>query len=386
MKGAEYSKFLRYAFDRDASDAMNDESSTVVRRSSVLGLSWEQLEAWFSDRGLPSFRAEQVRRWLFTKKASAFDQMTDLPVPLRSELNREFSCFSGTVIEHAQSRDDTSKLLVRWSDNTTVECVLIRENGRSTACISTQVGCAMGCVFCATGLDGVVRNLTTAEIVEQLLRLNHLLGPSGQVDHIVVMGMGEPLANLDSLLPALRSLNQKGGWKISSRRITISTVGIPGKIKELARNGNPYHLAISLHAPDDDLRDQLVPVSLKLGGIDSILEAGDFFFQSTGRQVTYEYVLLGEINDQSGHARRLVSRLAGRKTHVNLIPYNPVKGLDYQQPSKKSVLAFSQILRSHGISVTTRKRKGVDISAACGQLRRTRSRLPVVSTSKSISN
>ncbi|MBI1900054.1 MAG: 23S rRNA (adenine(2503)-C(2))-methyltransferase RlmN, partial [Planctomycetia bacterium] len=240
---------------------------------------------------------------------------------------------------------------------------------RRTICISTQVGCAMGCVFCASGLEGVARNLSTGEIVEQMLLLQRLLSPEERLSHIVVMGMGEPLANLDRLLPALAEATSPAGLGISARRVTISTVGLPEGIRRLAAADVPYHLAVSLHAPDDELRNELVKVNAKIG-IEAILAAADDYFEKTGRRLTFEYVLLLGINDQPQHARKLAALLEGRTALVNVIPYNPVEGLPFQTPSADAVARFAAILENAGIQVKVRRRKGDEINAACGQLRR----------------
>jgi 23S rRNA (adenine2503-C2)-methyltransferase len=227
----------------------------------------------------------------------------------------------------------------------------------------------MGCVFCASGLNGVVRNLTSGEILEQLVRLRNLVGTDGRLTHIVVMGMGEPLANLEELLAALAVVGDKQGLGIGARHITISTVGLPAKIRRLAEFGKQYHLAVSLHAPNDALRTRIVPTNDKTG-IPAILEAADYFFKKTGRQVTYEYVVLGGLNDGPDHAKELARLLAGRKAHVNLIPWNDVEGLPYRRPADEDLTRFIDTLRRAGVSVKVRKRKGSEIDAACGQLRR----------------
>jgi 23S rRNA (adenine2503-C2)-methyltransferase len=227
----------------------------------------------------------------------------------------------------------------------------------------------MGCVFCASGLDGVVRNLTTGEILEQLVRMRNLIPPDRRLSNIVVMGMGEPLANLDHLLEALEVAGHKDGLGIGARHITISTVGLPAKMRRLADLGKQYHLAVSLHAPNDLLRTRIVPTNDKTG-IPEILAAADYFFEKTGRQVTYEYVLLGGLNDGPREARELATLLQGRKAHVNLIPFNHVQGLPYARPTPEAQATFIDTLKRAGVSVKVRKRKGSEIGAACGQLRR----------------
>jgi 23S rRNA (adenine2503-C2)-methyltransferase len=226
----------------------------------------------------------------------------------------------------------------------------------------------MGCVFCASGLLGLSRNLSAGEIVEQVLRLDRLLPPLERITNIVVMGMGEPLANLANLLKALAMLEEKGGLGLSPRRITISTVGLPEKMRELARQGKPYNLAVSLHAPNDELRNALVPVNERIG-IDAIIQGADDFFEQTGRRVTYEYVVLAERNDGPEQARELVRLLQGRNAHLNLIPMNAVSELPFQDPGAERLHSFVEILERGGVTTTVRKRKGVDIDAACGQLR-----------------
>jgi len=273
------------------------------------------------------------------------------------------------VTRHLESSDGTHKLLLRLQDGQLIECVLIQEAERHTACISTQVGCGMGCVFCASGLNGLERNLTVGEILEQLIRLRNLLPAEQRLTHIVVMGMGEPLANLDNLVDALDVAGAKEGVGIGARHITISSVGLPAKIRRLADLGKQYHLAVSLHAPNDALRTEIVPTNDKTGLAD-ILEAADYFFERTGRQVTFEYVLLSGINDRVENARELAQRLEGRHAHVNLIPFNDVDGLSFRRPTDEALANFVAALRRAGVSVKVRKRKGSEIDAACGQLRR----------------
>ena len=298
--------------------------------------------------------------------------MTNLPKDLRERLGEEFQIWTTRAVERRNSSDATDKLLLELGDGQRIECVLLRDDRHHrTICISTQVGCAMGCIFCASGLDGVVRNLTTGEILEEMLQLGRLLPEGERLSHVVVMGMGEPLANLDRLLPALDVASSPDGLGISARRITISTVGLPAAIRRLADRDCQYHLAVSLHAPDDELRNRLVPTNRNIG-IGPILEAADDYFAVTGRRVTYEYVLLGEVNDQPDHAHRLVTLLKGRPALVNLIPYNPVAGLPYHTPATQATARFVEILQQGGLAVKIRYRKGDRIDAACGQLRRSR--------------
>jgi len=329
----------------------------------------DALKIWLAEHGQPAYRAAQIRRWLYGGRARSMADMTDLPATLREELARDFQIWTSQVVRHNQTDDGTEKLLVRLADGQEIECVLLRDGVRRTICISTQVGCAMGCVFCASGLDGVVRNLTAGEIVEQMLLLDRLLPEGERLSHIVVMGMGEPLANIDRLLPALGVATDAAGLGISARRITISTVGLPKVIDRLAAQQCRYNLAVSLHAPDDELRNRLVPVN-KSTGLAEIVAAADGYFEASGRRLTFEYVLLAGVNDEPAHAHKLAGLLRGRLALVNLIPYNLVAGLRYGTPSAKAVARFVEILRQAGLNVQIRERKGDKINAACGQLRR----------------
>ncbi|MBA4064179.1 MAG: 23S rRNA (adenine(2503)-C(2))-methyltransferase RlmN [Isosphaera sp.] len=340
-------------------------------RPGILDVPPDVLRAWLAGRGQPPMRANQVRRQILANRATSFDAMSDLPKPLRADLAAAFAVFSTRVERHLHApSDDTHKLVLRLADDRLIECVLIRDDGRATACVSTQVGCGMGCVFCASGLEGVVRNLTAGEIVEQLVRLRNLVGADpGRLTHIVVMGMGEPLANLDNLLDALAVAGDRTGLDIGQRHVTISTVGLPAKIRRLAEAGKQYHLAVSLHAPTDALRTRIVPTNTGTG-VPAILDAADEFYARTGRQVTYEYVVLGGLNDDPTHATELARLLAGRKAHVNLIPWNEVDGLPYRRPADADLRHLIDTLRRAGVSVKVRKRKGAEIDAACGQLRR----------------
>jgi 23S rRNA (adenine2503-C2)-methyltransferase len=329
----------------------------------------EQLASWLKERGQGGYRAGQVRRWLFARRAQSFAEMTDLPQALRDGLAAHFTIWNSTIAKHVQADDGTEKLLLSLADGGQIECVLLRDETRRTICISTQVGCGMGCVFCASGLDGLQRNLTIGEIVEQMLRLQSLLKDDERLSHIVVMGMGEPLANLDALLPALDEATREDGLGISARRITISTVGLTKAMRRLTETNPRYRLAVSLHAPNDDLRQKIVPVADKIHLADVLAEA-DNYFERSGRQLTFEYVLLGGLNDSPAHAVELANLLGGRTAMVNVIPYNPVVGLPYITPSLAAQRNFRQVLESRGLNVHFRHRKGDAIDAACGQLRR----------------
>ncbi|MDR0336464.1 MAG: 23S rRNA (adenine(2503)-C(2))-methyltransferase RlmN, partial [Planctomycetaceae bacterium] len=345
------------------------------REQKFLELLPADLSAILTELELPKFRLNQIRRWIFARKTMSFDKMTDLSKETRKILTEQFGSVSqGKELTHHQSDDSTEKLLIEWADGERVECVLLRDNrNHRTACISTQVGCAMGCVFCASGLDGFVRNLSRGEILEQILRLNALLPNHERLTHLVVMGIGEPLLNLDTLLSALDEATASDGLNLSVRRVTISTVGIPTGIRKLAelvaRNGKGYKLAVSLHAPNDELRTRIIPQN-RFSGIDEILKASDDYFEQTGRRVTFEYTLIAGLNDQPEHVQQLVRLLKNRTAIINIIPLNSVLGLNLQTPSAKTVNWFAEQLESKGIQVKIRFRKGDKIGAACGQLRR----------------
>lgn len=335
----------------------------------LLDTSDEGLRGWLAERGQPPMRLKQLRRWVLAGRAESFATMSDLPRGLREELGRHFRVLTSQVARAVVSSDGTEKLLIRLDDGQVVECVLLREADRRTVCVSTQVGCGMGCVFCASGIGGVVRNLRPSEILEQLLHARNRLPAGERLSHVVVMGMGEPMANLDALLAALDRATAADGLGIGARHVHISTVGLPARMRRLADLGKQYHLAVSLHAPTDELRTRIVPTNDQVG-LAAILEAADYFQATTGRQVTYEYVLLGGVNDQPEHAGQLGGLLRGRQAHVNLIPFNTVAGLPFRRLTEPALADFVAILKRQHVSVKVRKRKGADIDAACGQLRR----------------
>jgi 23S rRNA (adenine2503-C2)-methyltransferase len=336
----------------------------------VLSSSASEWNSWMAKRGYPVYRTRQLLDWVIRRRAESFERMSDIPKIIRQQLAADWTVFGTQVAYHDVAPDGTDKLVLKCRDGRQIECVLMAEGSRRTVCLSTQVGCGMGCVFCASGLKGVERNLSADEILEQALRLRNLLPLEETVTHIVVMGMGESLANLDNLIAALdRLCSVKEGLGISQRRVTISTVGLPEKIRKLAELNRQYHLAVSLHAPTEALRNSLVPVNEKIG-LAEVVAAADAYFAQTGRQVTYEYVLLRGVNDRQVHAEALGRLLHARGAHVNLIPYNPVAGLPFERPDTEAINRFTAILRHSNVSVTVRKTKGREIDAACGQLRR----------------
>jgi len=348
------------------------ENQPVAASARVHLLDWtpEQLGAWFAARGEKSFRATQVFEWIYQKGATSFEQMTNLSKSLRDTLAAEFVVFSGEIIRRAASSDGTVKSLIRWPDGATSECVMIPAEARRTACISSQVGCPVGCRFCASGLGGVERNLTPGQIVEQILRVSAEAVASGErLSNLVFMGLGEPLANYDAVLAAVRIINAPWSLNIGARKITISTVGLPKQIRRLAEEGLQVNLALSLHAPTDDLRAQLIPWAEKIG-IADLTAACRYYFEKTGREITLEYILLDQVNDRQLHARQLAKFAKTLRCNVNLIRYNPVEGLPYGRPSSEATTAFQRHLRDNGVNAHVRTSRGLDIDAACGQLRR----------------
>ena len=337
-------------------------------RRAILDLDSDELVAWLATVKQPKFRAGQIRRWLVQRRIQSFEQMTDLPAELRTLLTAEFRFSPFEIVRHQIARDETEKLLLKLHDGELVECVLMRDPDRRTVCISTQVGCAMGCVFCASGLLGVKRNLTPTEIIGQVLVLHRMMKDDEHITNVVVMGIGEPLANYRGLMESLKFLTAKEGFGLGARRITVSTVGLPDKIRELAQSGQQYNLAVSLHAPNDALRTEIVPVNKSIG-IQEIMLAADDYFEMTGRRISYEYVLMSGINDRPEHAEELASLMRGRNAHVNLIPMNGVSELVMTAPGDPDTQQFLEILETRGVTATVRKRKGADIDAACGQLR-----------------
>ena len=348
--------------------SLTDEKGSLC----FLDLAREDLEKKLKSEGFPRFRSDQLRRWVFARKTDRLDEMTDISKTDRTKLAEIFgtSVFTGKLITKTGSEDGTEKILLEWPDGHRVEAVLLRDDrDHRTACVSTQVGCAMGCRFCARGMDGFVRNLTRGEILEQILRLNALLPDPQRLTHLVVMGTGEPTLNLDALLPALAEATAADALDLGNRRVTISTVGIPEGIERMAAADLPYKLAVSLHAPDDQTRNKIIPQN-RFTGIRKILAASDRYFQATGRRITFEYILIGGVNDSPAAADALAALLDRKTAIVNVIPYNPVPELEWKKPTTATVERFVRRLTDAGVQVKVRFRKGDDINAACGQLRR----------------
>jgi 23S rRNA (adenine2503-C2)-methyltransferase len=343
-------------------------------RVAFFGLSAAELDGIVVGWGWLKFRAQQVRDWVYGKLAVDPARMTNLAKRDQDTLRERVAFATSAVTTRQSSNDGTQKLLLTWPDQAVAECVMIPDGDRRTACISSQVGCPVGCRFCASGINGVKGNLTAAQIVEQVFRLNEMLqaadgAEGGRITNIVFMGMGEPLSNYANVLKAIEVLHDPACFNLGARRITVSTVGVPAKMRQLAGEGLPINLAISLHAPNEPLRKQLIPWAEHFA-LPDILDAARFYFDKTGREVTLEYILLSGINDRPEHARELAKLCKTLRTNVNLIRYNEVAGLPFTRPKGHDVVRFQEILRDNGVNAHVRKSRGRDIDAACGQLRR----------------
>jgi 23S rRNA (adenine2503-C2)-methyltransferase len=326
----------------------------------------ELVQTW----GWPKFRAQQVRDWVYKKAVTDPAAMSNLRKADQDFLTQRVRFITSTVASQQLSNDGTLKLLLTWENGANAETVMIPDGPRRTACVSSQVGCPVGCKFCASGVNGVKGNLTAGQIVEQIFRLNMILHPAKErINHVVFMGMGEPLANYGNVIAAVRVMHDLQGFNIGARKITISTVGVPLKMRALANEDLPLNLAISLHAPNEPLRKQLIPWAEHFA-LDDILDAARYYFDSTGREVTLEYILLAGVNDQPEQARQLAKLCKTLRANVNLIRYNEVEGLPFGRPKSEDVVHFQDVLRNAGVNAHVRKSRGRDIDAACGQLRR----------------
>ncbi len=346
-------------------------------KTPLLDLTYNQLRELLTSWGEPSYRADQIWSWLYRSLASNFQEMTNLPKELRERLAETALLQTMRPLDEKVSANGlTRKVLFALRDDETIESVLMHYERRHTVCISTQVGCPLGCVFCATGQSGFVRNLSAGEIVEQVLFFARSLQADGErLTNVVFMGMGEPLANYEATWQAIETLNDKKGFKLGARRITISTVGLVPGIRRLAEEGIQVGLAISLHAPTDELRNELVPVNRR-HPLNQLMAACHYYVERTGRRISFEYALIDGINDGVEQARQLAHLLDGLLCHVNLIPLNPVPELPYRPSSPSRIRAFQAELDRLKVPNTLRVERGADIQAGCGQLRSRR--MPVV--------
>lgn len=343
----------------------------------LLNMDMDQLSQLLAGMGQAKYRTKQIIEWVYKHGADDFEQMSNLPKQFRSELGEGLEIYQSQVVSQQTSSDRCTKLLLQFAPEVLIETVLIPEHDRQTVCVSTQVGCPLGCPFCASGMGQFVGNLTAGQIVEQVMRCQRMLwqeppGPQGngqRITHVVFMGMGEPMLNYNQTIRAIRILNAPWGLNIGARKITISTVGIPQKIRRLAREGLQINLAISLHAPSNELRTMLMPEAAKYP-IEEIVKAAGDYFQATGREITLEYLLFDQINCSLSHAQQLAELAQKLRANVNLILYNPVENAPYQGPPMRNANHFLKRLRQMGVNAHLRTSRGGDIHAACGQLRR----------------
>jgi 23S rRNA (adenine2503-C2)-methyltransferase len=340
----------------------------------IKSLLFNELQTKLQGLAQPSYRAKQIMDWLYEKRADGFEQMSDLPQALRAQLAENFRIDKLGVARVLGSRDTTLKFLFRLSDGNLIESVLIpaspalygQKSDRRTACVSTQVGCAYGCKFCASGLDGFSRNLRANEIVDQIIAIESATGE--KIDNVVFMGMGEPLANFDNVMRAIRILNAPWGLGIGARHITVSTSGLAPKIRRLADEPLQIRLAISLHGATDEVRNQIMPINRRYN-LETLLSACDYYIARKKQRLTFEYILIADVNDTDDQAHLLAAHARRLAAKVNLIPYNTVQGLPWSRPSHNRQEKFLSILHRHAIPATLRREKGGDIDAACGQLR-----------------
>ncbi|WP_320663803.1 23S rRNA (adenine(2503)-C(2))-methyltransferase RlmN [Prochlorococcus sp. MIT 1223] len=347
-------------------------NSLTLTNNTLLGLSVEELEQWAQDEGQHAFRGRQVYDWVYKKGVRDLDEISVLPKEWKHALRKKgVSIGRMRIVEKLEASDKTIKFLLETNDSEYVETVAIPTDKRLTVCVSSQIGCPMGCHFCATGKNGLRRSLQVNEILDQVLTVNEVFGRRST--NVVFMGMGEPLLNLDTVLNSIRCLNTDLG--IGQRRITLSTVGVADTMPKLAERALDslgrvqFTLAVSLHAPNQKLRETLIP-SASQYPLKKLLEDCRHYFSITGRRVSFEYILLGQLNDKPEHAKQLVELLSGFQSHVNLIPYNPIEDEDFQRPTMKNMNRFKNYLQTRGIAVSFRSSRGLDQNAACGQLRR----------------
>ncbi len=339
-----------------------------MEKQDIMLYSLDELKEYLNSIGEKPFRAKQIYEWLHQKLVESFDDMTNISKNLKEKLNNDFYIQSLEMVQVLTSKiDGTQKFLFRLNDGNVIESVLMRYKHGNSVCISTQVGCRMGCRFCASTLDGLVRNLKPSEMLEEIYYIQRY--SKERVSNIVLMGSGEPMDNFDNVLAFVKAISDENGLHISQRNITISSCGLAEKIKELADSNVQVTLALSLHAADDETRKQLMPIAYKYS-IREVLEACQYFFDKTGRRITFEYSLVAGVNDTKEEAAKLVHLITGMNCHVNLIPVNPIKERDFKRSTKVNIALFKGHLEKNGINATVRREMGSDIQGACGQLRK----------------
>jgi 23S rRNA (adenine2503-C2)-methyltransferase len=340
-----------------------------MKKPSIYSMQLTELQQWLTEIGEKPFRASQIYDWLYKKRVTSFDEMSNLPKELRAKLNEHFVITTLKTIVKQTSSDGTMKFLFELHDGYSIETVLMRHNYGNSVCVTTQVGCRIGCTFCASTLGGLKRNLEAGEIVAQVVKVQQALDEVNErVSHVVIMGIGEPFDNYDEMLKFLKIINHDKGINIGARHITVSTSGIIPKIYQFADENLQINFAISLHAPNSELRSKLMPIN-RAYKLPDLMEAVKYYIKKTGRRVSFEYGLFGGENDQIEHAEELARLIKGLKCHVNLIPVNYVPERNYVRTPRNQIFQFEKTLKKHGINVTIRREQGHDIDAACGQLR-----------------
>ncbi|MEA0554390.1 23S rRNA (adenine(2503)-C(2))-methyltransferase RlmN [Lysinibacillus irui] len=365
-------------FNERINDLVDEAEDKPVRRvkkekpnlkESIYSLQPHQLEEWLKENGEKPFRAAQIFDWLYNKRVKTFEEMSNLSKGLREKLTANFALSTLSTIIKQESKDGTIKFLFQLQDGYSIETVLMRHDYGNSVCVTTQVGCRIGCTFCASTLGGLKRHLLAGEIVEQVVKVQQTLDEVGErVSHIVIMGIGEPFDNYDAMMNFLKVINHEKGLNIGARHITVSTSGIVPKIYQFADEQLQINFAVSLHAPNQEARQKLMPIA-RAYKLDELMEAVRYYTKKTGRRVSFEYGLMSGENDSVEIAEELSALIKGIKCHVNLIPVNYVPERDYVRTSRSQIFAFEKTLKKNGINVTIRREQGSDIAAACGQLR-----------------
>lgn len=338
-------------------------------KQSIYSLRLDELQQWLTENGEKAFRAGQIYEWLYDKRVKTFEEMSNLSKALRDKLKESFALTTLSTLIKQESKDGTIKFLFQLQDGYSIETVLMRHEYGNSICVTTQVGCRIGCTFCASTLGGLKRHLLAGEIVEQVVKVQKELDEVGErVSHIVIMGIGEPFDNYDNMMNFLKVVNHDKGLNIGARHITVSTSGIVPKIYKFADEEMQINFAVSLHAPNQEARQKLMPIA-RAYKLDELMEAVRYYTKKTGRRVSFEYGLMSGENDSVEVAEELADLIKGIKCHVNLIPINYVPERDYIRTSRSSIFAFEKALKKRGINVTIRREQGADIAAACGQLR-----------------
>ncbi len=336
----------------------------------IYNLNYNELETLIKEAGLPKFRTKQIWSWLYKHLITDFSQMNNVDQKTKNYLQENYFIPNYEIVKHQKSSDGTQKVLLQLTDKEVVETVLMKYKHGYSVCVTTQIGCKIGCSFCASHLGGFKRNLSTGEIVAQVIAFSRLVAPEGErVGNIVVMGIGEPMDNLDNVLQFIDIINDDQGLNIGARHITVSTSGIVPKMYELIEYPKQINLAISLHASNNEVRSQIMKIN-NVYSIEDIMKVTKEYIAKTNRRVSFEYIMLSGINDQVEHAKELANLVYGVNCHINLIPFNSVEEYDYRKSQDEQIKKFEKILKERNIQVTTRKSKGDDIDGACGQLRR----------------